>query len=57
MDAGKAQDYDVAAKWLARAKPIYQTAGQAVAWRGYLESLLETHRRKYKLVPMLRALQ
>lgn len=57
MDAGKAQDYDVAAKWLARAKPIYLAAGQAEAWRSYLAGLLETHRRKYKLVPMLRALQ
>ncbi|MCB9433879.1 MAG: SWIM zinc finger domain-containing protein [Ardenticatenaceae bacterium] len=57
MDAGKAQNYDVAAKWLARAKPIYLAAGKAEAWRSYLDGLLETHRRKYKLVPMLRAVR
>ncbi|MCA9995295.1 MAG: hypothetical protein KDE56_06105 [Anaerolineales bacterium] len=57
MDAGKAQAYDEAANWLARAKPIYLAADKAEAWRSYLDGLLETHRRKYKLVPMLRKIR
>lgn len=56
MDGGKAAHYHHAAEWLAKARLAYRVAGKEAEWRQYLQALLETHARKYKLVPMLRAL-
>lgn len=56
MEAGKAQRYDEAAEWLRRAREIYLMHGRQAEWRAYLDGLLTTHARKYKLVPLLRQL-
>ena len=57
MDQGKAQYYDAAARWLARARTAYRHAGREAEWRAYHQELLEQHGRKYKLVPLLKALR
>jgi len=54
MDAGKAGNYDTAVTWLRLARDIYQQHQRQAEWETYLEHLLDTHHRKYKLVPMLR---
>ena len=57
MDGGKAKYYDDAIVWLRLAREILVEHGRQAEWQGYLASLLETHARKYKLVPMLRAIR
>ncbi|HEY4386691.1 MAG TPA: hypothetical protein VGN34_19725 [Ktedonobacteraceae bacterium] len=57
MDEGKAQYYHTAANWLAKARTAYRNMGREEEWRTYLSELLDRHRRKYKLVPMLEALR
>jgi uncharacterized Zn finger protein len=57
MDAGKAQYYSAAANWLAKARTAYRNMGREEEWQKYLSELLDRHRRKYKLVPMLEALR
>jgi uncharacterized Zn finger protein len=56
MNAGKANAYDTAVGWLRIAHDIYLQHGRGAEWRAYLNGLLETHGRKYKLVPMLRGI-
>jgi uncharacterized Zn finger protein len=56
MDAGKAQNYHVAAEWLRRGRDILQSAGKKDMWNTYLDQVMEKHQRKYKLIPMLRVL-
>src|SRR6266487_143553 len=57
IEGGKAEYYYSAAKWLAKARTAYQTLGREEEWQTYLSDLLSRHGRKYKLVPMLKALQ
>ena len=57
MDAGKAKDYEVAVGWLRTARDIYLQHNRGAEWRTYLDGLLTTHERKYKLVPMLRGIR
>ncbi|HYU75648.1 MAG TPA: hypothetical protein VEL31_23505 [Ktedonobacteraceae bacterium] len=57
MDEGKSQYYHAAASWLAKARAAYRNMGREEEWRTYLSELLERHRRKYKLVPLLEALR
>jgi uncharacterized Zn finger protein len=57
MDRGKSQSYQAAAGWLARARQAYQELGQEEEWQAYFKALLETHRRKYTLVPLLKAIR
>lgn len=56
MNAGKANAYDAAVNWLRTAHDIYLQHGRGAEWQTYLAGLLETHGRKYKLVPMLRGI-
>jgi uncharacterized Zn finger protein len=56
MDRGKSDSYGTPAAWLAKAKAAYIVAGRQDEWQDYLDELLDTHRRKYKLVPLLKAL-
>lgn len=53
MDAGKAKYYETAVSWLSKARKIYQSHDRLNEWHVYLDHLLDTHGRKYKLVPML----
>jgi len=57
MDGGRAQYYDAAANWLAKARKAYHVMSREQEWRVYLNELLIRHGRKYKLIPMLKALQ
>ncbi len=54
MNGGRAKAYETAVSWLQIAKDIYQHHQRQHEWQTYLEELLATHQRKYKLVPMLR---
>jgi uncharacterized Zn finger protein len=56
MDRGKAELYHAAANWLAKARKAYYMQGSEKVWQTYLDDLLSQHGRKYKLVPMLKAL-
>ena len=53
MHAGDAKRYQGAAAWLRSARIIYAQHGRLAEWHPYLAELLETHQRKYKLVPLL----
>ena len=57
MNEGKAQYYSAAANWLKKARTAYRTLGREKEWQVYLSELLSQHGRKYKLVPMLKALR
>ena len=57
MDGGQSKGYDTAVSWLAIAKGIYQQHKRSEEWQRYLTELLQTHGRKYKLVPMLKNLR
>jgi uncharacterized Zn finger protein len=54
MDGGRSREYDSAVSWLRIARDIYIQHERQKEWETYLNSLLDTHFRKYKLVPMLR---
>lgn len=54
MDAGNSGMYETAVSWLGIARDIYQQEQRLEEWETYLDNLLETHHRKYKLVPLLR---
>ncbi len=56
MDRGKADLYSSAANWLAKARKAYHMLEHEAEWQTYLDELLSQHGRKYKLVPMLKAL-
>ena len=57
MDNGKAQYYRAAANWLARVRAAYHATGREQEWQSYLADLLDRHRRKYSLMPLLKALK
>lgn len=57
MESGRAQYYDVATNWLAKARKAYQIMSCEQEWRVYLNELLTHHGRKYKLIPILKAFQ
>ena len=57
MDGGKAEYYYSAANWLAKARTAYRAQEREKEWQAYLSELLSRHGRKYKLVPMLKALR
>jgi uncharacterized Zn finger protein len=53
MDEGRSKDYDTAISWLTRTRKAYLAAGRDEEWRAYRDELVDHHRRKYKLRPML----
>ena len=57
MNEGKAKYYDSAVGWVRTARDIYLQHDRGAEWQAYLNGLLETHARKYKLVPMLREIR
>lgn len=57
MNEGRSGHYETAAGWLAIAARAHAASGRAGEWVTRLESLIETHRRKYKLRPLLEALR
>ena len=57
MNEGRSGHYAEAARWLEAASHAYVAAGRDDEWRGLIESLIETHRRKHKLRPLLEHLR
>ena len=57
MDQGKSRHYHHAVRWLDKARQAYLGAGQADAWRTYVQGLIDKHARKYSLRPQLEALR
>jgi uncharacterized Zn finger protein len=52
----QAKYYPHAAQWLERVRNAYKAAGRSDEWHSYLNELLETHKRKTSLMPLLRKL-
>lgn len=57
MNQGKSAYYGTAARWVARARDAWRVAGREADWHTYLQQLLTKHSRKYRLVPLLKALE
>jgi len=57
MDRGKAEYYGTAARWVARARDAWRMTGRDADWQAYLQQVLTKHGRKYRLVPLLKALE
>jgi hypothetical protein len=53
---GQSEKYGVAADWLRKAMRGYRAAGREAEWKDYLRALMDEHQRKYKLMPLLKAL-
>jgi uncharacterized Zn finger protein len=57
MDANRVGHYTIAAQWLEKAALAYEVMGRGDDWRASLDELIERHRRKYKLRPLLESLR
>ena len=57
MDQGRAGHYREAAQWLEAASQAFIAADRDEEWRGLIDRLIEAHRRKHKLRPLLEALR
>jgi uncharacterized Zn finger protein len=57
IDTNQAGSYPLAARWLEKAALAHEVVGREDAWWACLDELIERHRRKYKLVPLLKALR
>jgi uncharacterized Zn finger protein len=57
MNGGKAQYYQSAANWLSKVHQAYQVLNRNEEWQVYLNELLQLHRLKHKLVPLLKAIK
>ncbi len=56
MNEGKSGFYDTARDWLRRYKTALSNAGRAEEWPPYRDALLEKHRRRYRLIPLIKEL-
>jgi uncharacterized Zn finger protein len=56
MDAGQANKYEHAIPWLEKAKEAYTASNNQLEWVEYLNSLFVKHKKKTKLMPMLKGL-
>jgi len=57
MDANRAAHYELAVQWLEKAALAYEALGREDDWRACLDDLIDRHRRKYKLRPLLEGLR
>ena len=57
MDANKAGHYALAVQWLEKAALAHEVLGREDDWSACLDKLIDQHRRKYKLRPLLEALR
>ncbi len=57
MTDGRSAHYEGAARWLGLAARAHAASGRSDQWAIRLEGLIETHRRKYTLRPLLEALR
>ncbi|HEV2121239.1 MAG TPA: hypothetical protein VGW38_00495 [Chloroflexota bacterium] len=53
MNAGKSQHYAHTAEWLRRARESASFSGRQSEWQDYISRLLQEHKRKHSLVPLL----
>jgi uncharacterized Zn finger protein len=56
IEGGDSPSYEEAVRWLARWRDAAREADREREWRAYLDEIMERHRRKYKLMPLLRDL-
>ncbi|MDL2410260.1 hypothetical protein PY650_32585 [Rhizobium calliandrae] len=57
MESGQSGRYELAAKWLEMAARAYAAAARFEDWIARIDLLIERHRRKHKLRPLLEALR
>jgi uncharacterized Zn finger protein len=57
IEPGRAQYYDAAAEWLARAREAAAGGGLLDQWERRMDEIMARHQRKYKLMPMLKAMR
>lgn len=57
MDNNRAQQYEEAARWLEKVALAHDAAGRADVWALLIDRLIDKHRRKYKLRPLLQAMR
>lgn len=57
VDEGISSRYETAAQWLGIAARAHEVCGRSGEWLECIEALIELHRRKYKLRPLLQALR
>jgi uncharacterized Zn finger protein len=57
MDANRANHYALAAQWLEKAALAHEVLDREDDWRRCLDELIDRHRRKYKLRPLLEGLK
>jgi uncharacterized Zn finger protein len=57
MNRGNTGTYELAARWLHEAARAYEDEGREEEWQKIITGLIETHRRRYKLKPLLEALR
>jgi uncharacterized Zn finger protein len=57
IEPGSAQYYSAAAEWLAKAKQAAEAGGLLPQWDARMDDIMTRHQRKYKLMPMMKALR
>lgn len=57
IEPARAQYYDAAAEWLAKAREVAVIGGLLGQWERRMDDIMTRHQRKYKLMPLLEALR
>jgi uncharacterized Zn finger protein len=57
MSEGRSSHYAEAAHWLEAAAKAYSASGREANWQALIEGLIEAHKRKHKLRPLLERLR
>jgi uncharacterized Zn finger protein len=57
IEPASAQYYSAAAEWLARARDAARAGGLMREWERRMDQIMTRHQRKYKLMPLLKALR
>ena len=57
IEPGSAQYYQAAAEWLAKAREAAVAGGLVGEWEKRMDEIMARHQRKYKLMPLLKALR
>jgi uncharacterized Zn finger protein len=57
IEPARAQYYEAAAEWLAKARKAAVAGGLTGQWEKRMDDIMTRHQRKYKLMPLLKALR
>jgi uncharacterized Zn finger protein len=57
IEPGSAQYYSAASAWLGKAREAAMAGGLLAQWERQMDDIMTRHQRKYKLMPLLRALR